>query len=196
MVVHDNTLRDGEQQAGVVFSKQEKLHIAHALNEVGIDRIEVGMPVVSKDDFEVMKTLASEDLNSKLYCLARATKEDVDAATECGAYGLVMEIPSSKHIHEALGWTKEEAISKLVTATQHAVDRGLHVGVFPWDTTRADLSDYLDIAKAAADAHADSIAVVDTFGVAVPNVVKHLIKKLKATVKVPVEIHCHNDFGL
>ena len=91
--IHDATLRDGEQTPGVVFSVEDKVAIAKKLDEVGIDRIEAGMPAVSPQDFEAIKQITSLGLNAKIYTFARAMKADIDKAVECGAHGVIIEVP-------------------------------------------------------------------------------------------------------
>src|SRR5690554_2757405 len=91
--IHDATLRDGEQTPGVVFSIDDKIQIAEALNEVGIERIEAGMPAVSKDDYKAIKEICKRNMDSKIFTFARAMRDDIDIAVDCGAHGVVIEIP-------------------------------------------------------------------------------------------------------
>ena len=91
--IHDATLRDGEQTPGVVFSVDDKIEIATKLNELGVDRIEAGMPAVSLDDQKAITEISKLGLNSKIFTFARAIKKDIDLALECGADGVVIEVP-------------------------------------------------------------------------------------------------------
>ena len=93
MEIHDATLRDGEQTPGVVFSVDDKIRIASKLNEIGVDRIEAGMPAVSPQDAEAIREISKLGLNSKIYTFARAMKADIDMALECGAQGVIIEVP-------------------------------------------------------------------------------------------------------
>ena len=137
VIFHDITLRDGEQQAGIIFRKDEKIEIARLLDEVGVQRIEAGMPAVSPEDMEAIKAIVKEGLNAKIFCFARCMKRDVDLAVECGVDGVVMEIPSSDHlIKYAYGWPIEKAINLSVEATEYAHEHGLHVAFFTIDSTR------------------------------------------------------------
>ncbi len=95
---HDITLRDGEQQANIIFRKDEKITIAKKLSEAGVDRIEAGMPSVSKNDFEAIKYLTSLKLPSKIYAFARCLKSAIDMALQCNVDGVMMEVPSSDHL--------------------------------------------------------------------------------------------------
>src|SRR2546427_1605355 len=91
--IHDATLRDGEQTPGVVFSVADRIAIAEALAAVGVDRIEAGMPAVSDDDFTAIKQITKLWLTSKIYTFVRAITADVDQSLECGARGVILEIP-------------------------------------------------------------------------------------------------------
>jgi methanogen homocitrate synthase len=91
--IHDATLRDGEQTPGVVMSVEDKIEIAKALDAVGVDRIEAGMPAVSEQDFEAIKKISKLGLNSKIYTFARAITADIDKAIECGCHGVIVEVP-------------------------------------------------------------------------------------------------------
>ena len=109
--IHDVTLRDGEQQAGIVFTKDDKIRIAEALAEAGVHRIEAGMPVVSPADNEAIKEIVKRNLGPQIFSFARCMKEDVKRAIDTGVTGVVMEIPSSQHIIDiAYRWPMEKAI--------------------------------------------------------------------------------------
>ena len=84
--IHDATLRDGEQTPGVVFRKNDKIRIAQMLDEVGVERIEAGMPAVSEEDFAAIKEITRLGLRAKIYTFARAMMVDIDKAVECGAH--------------------------------------------------------------------------------------------------------------
>lgn len=198
VAVHDITLRDGEQQAGVIFRKEEKIQIARALDEAGVDRIEAGMPAVSKMDMEAVKAIAGLGLQAKVFSFARCMKNDVDLALQCDVDGVVMEIPSSGHIIKyAYGWSEQRAIDLAVEATGYAGDHGLHVAFFTIDSTRASFQDAWRLISAVAEqGHMDSLVLVDTFGVCSPHAIQHFVRKVKSKVRKPTEIHCHNDFGL
>jgi len=198
VMVHDITLRDGEQQANVIFRKDEKIKIARMLDEAGVARIEAGMPAISKQDTEAVKAIAHDGLNAKVFCFARCMKRDVDFALQCDVDGLIMEVPSSDHlIKYGYGWPEEKAISLSVEATQYAAEHGLHVGFFTIDSTRAEFETCWRLINAVAtEGHMDSLVLVDTFGVCSPQAISYLVGKIRERVKKPLEIHCHNDFGL
>jgi len=198
VIVHDITLRDGEQQAGLVFNKEDKIKIARKLDEVGVHRIEVGMPAVSREDKEAVKAIAHEGLNAKIFCFARCMKRDVDLALECDVDGVEMEIPSSEHlIKYGYGWPLEKAIDLSIEATKYAAEQGLHVAFFTIDATRADLDWWFKIIeKVATEGHMDSLVLVDTFGVCTPEAIRYFTRKALERFDKPIEAHFHNDFGL
>ena len=195
---HDVTLRDGEQQAGIVFRREEKVRIARALDEAGVDRIEAGLPSVSRDDAAAVKEIASLGLTAKVYAFARCMKPDVDAALKADVDGIVMEIPSSDHlIRHGYGWDEEKAVSLSVEATSYAHDHGLKVTFFTIDATRASFKVFRRlVGRVAEEGHMDSLAVADTFGVMNPEAVAYFVGKVSKLTDRPLEIHAHNDFGL
>ncbi|MGE5594137.1 MAG: LeuA family protein [Betaproteobacteria bacterium] len=195
---HDVSLRDGEQQAGITFSKDDKVRIAEKLAEAGIHRIEAGMPAVSKQDEEAIKEIARRKLGPKIFAFARCMVDDVKRARDCGVDGVVVEIPSSTHIIQyAYKWPLQKAIDLSVEATRYAREQGLYTVFFPIDGTRAEFSWFLNLIETVArDGHMDALGIVDTFGGISPHAVGYLVKRVKERVKKPLEVHFHDDFGL
>jgi isopropylmalate/homocitrate/citramalate synthase len=196
--VHDVTLRDGEQQAGVVFTKDDKLRIAEALAEAGVHRIEAGLPAVSPADDAAVREMVKMGLSSEIYAFSRCMVDDVKRAADCGVTGVVMEIPSSHHlIEKAYRWPVERAIDASIEATTLAHELGMKVSFFPIDATRAGLVEYLDLLeKVATDGHVDAVGLVDTFGVLSPHGVRLFVRQTRERLGVPLETHFHMDFGL
>jgi isopropylmalate/homocitrate/citramalate synthase len=195
---HDVTLRDGEQQAGVVFNKDDKIRIARMLDEAGIHRIEAGMPAVSPDDAAAIEYLAKADLNADIYSFSRCMVEDVKRAVDTGVKGVVMEVPASEHIIEhAYKWPIERAINTTIEATSYAHEQGLEVVFFPIDASRAEMVWYLDLMERIAnEGWMDSLVLVDTFGVLSPQAVQYFCTRTQERIKKPLETHFHMDFGL
>ncbi len=198
MKIHDVTLRDGEQQAGIAYTREDKLNIARSLAEAGVHRIETGMPAVSKVDEAAIKEIVQANLGPEIFAFSRCMASDVKLAKECGVTGIVVEIPSSEHIiKHAYGWNLQKAIDLSIEATLLAKELGLYTVWFPIDASRADMNWFLDlIERIATEGHMDALAVVDTFGGISPHAVPHLIKMIKKRVKKPLEPHFHDDFGL
>ncbi len=195
--IHDATLRDGEQTPGLVFSVEEKVAIAKKLDEVGIDRIEAGMPAVSPQDFEAIKKISALGLNAKIYTFARAMKADIDKAVECGADGVIIEVPIGyPKLKYQFNWTWEDILKKSADVINYAKSKGLHAVFFPYDTTRAREDDLTNLLTGIMkESQPDSIGVVDTMGCATPEAIKYLVRMVADLTSLPVEIHTHNDFG-
>ncbi len=196
--IHDITLRDGEQQAGIAYSLEDKMRIARALADAGVHRIETGMPAVSKVDEEAIKEIVQADLGPDIFAFSRCMASDVKLAKDCGVKGIIVEIPSSEHvIKHAYGWDLQKAIDLSIEATLMAKDLGLYTVWFPIDSSRADMNWFLDlIEKISTEGHMDALAVVDTFGGISPHAIPHMIKMIRKRVKKPLEPHFHDDFGL
>ncbi|HSJ84989.1 MAG TPA: pyruvate carboxyltransferase, partial [Acidimicrobiia bacterium] len=197
--VHDVTLRDGEQQAGVEFTSDDKLRIAEALAAAGIHRIEAGLPAVSPADKKAIEMMVAEDLPTEIYAFSRCMVPDVELALDCGVSGVVMEVPASHHlIEKAYQWPVEKAIEASVEATKYAHDNGLKVTFFPIDATRATTMTQLldDLEQVATHGHVDNIALVDTFGVTSPHAIRYYTQRVRERMDVPLETHFHMDFGM
>src|SRR5262245_36632652 len=197
--IHDATLRDGEQTPGVVFSVADKVAIAEALAGVGVDRIEAGMPAVSDDDVAAIKQIAKLGLTSRIYTFVRAITADIDKSLECGADGVILEIPIGyPKLLWQFKWTWEDVLKKSVEVVRYAKARGLEVVYFPYDTTRAREEDLTNLlTRLVQDAPPDSVGVVDTMGCVLPDAMKYLVRLVKrVTNGLPVEVHTHNDFGM
>ncbi len=196
--IHDATLRDGEQTPGVVFSVDDKIEIATKLDELGVDRIEAGMPAVSTDDVTAIKEISKLGLKSKIFTFARAMKTDIDLAIECGADGVVIEVPIGyPKLVTQFGWTWRDVAEKTAPIIKYAKDNGLHALFFPYDTTRARKDDLTNLCNYIMDHTApDSIGIVDTMGCATPEAIKHMVRWVNDMTGLPIEIHTHNDFGM
>ncbi|MGP0092438.1 MAG: LeuA family protein [Xanthobacteraceae bacterium] len=196
--MHDVTLRDGEQQTGVILTKDEKIRIAEGLAEAGVHRIEAGMPAVSPSDNEAIKEIVKRKLGPQIFSFARCIKEDVQRTIDTGVSGVVMEIPSSKHLIE-LGyrWPMEKAIETSIEATKFAHDNGLEVVFFPIDFSRGEMKWVLDlIERVGKEGHMDALALVDTFGVVSPHAMQYFVRQVKARINKRLEAHFHQDFGM
>ncbi len=198
VLIHDATLRDGEQTPGVVFRKEDKVAIAKALDAVGVDRIEAGMPAVSREDFDAIVAISKLGLKAKVFTFARAMTEDIDQALACGAQGVVIEVPIGypKLVHQ-FKWTWEDVLRKSVPIINYARSKGLYAVYFPYDSTRAREEDLDNLLSAIMrESPPDSIGIVDTMGCATPEAIAWLTRKYKDITRLPVEIHTHNDFGM
>ncbi|MCM1567341.1 MAG: 2-isopropylmalate synthase [Dehalobacter sp.] len=197
--IHDATLRDGEQTPGVVFSLEDKIRIAEKLNEVGIERIEAGMPAVSKTDEMAIRVICKKNLKAKIFTFARAMRSDIDMAVDCGAHGVVIEIPIGyPKLKYQFNWTWEKVLEKSMDCINYAKSKGLYVVYFPYDTTRSRDEDLTNLMHGIMEnSPPDSVGVVDTMGCALPQTIAYLVTKMKRlTGGLPIEVHTHNDFGM
>ena len=197
--IHDATLRDGEQTPGVVFTKEDKVRIAEMLDQIGVERIEAGMPAVSKMDQDAIREISKKNLKAEIYTFARATRQDIDMALDCGANGVVIEVPIGyPKLKYQFDWTWEKVFEKSADCINYAKSQGLKAVYFPYDTTRSRVEDLENLMAAIMrDAAPTSVGVVDTMGCAMPQTIEYLVKKMKKmTNGLPVEVHTHNDFGM
>jgi len=197
VLLHDVTLRDGEQTVGVAFSPEERVEIAIALDELRVPRIEIGLPPVSAEVREGMKRIAAQRLNAALYGFARTLKSDIDMVADCGLSRVVVQhIMNPYACEQAYGLDRRAVKDRVVKGIAYAKERGLETVFLGWDLTRGDDWDYVEDVYGAImrDAHPDGIVVVDTFGVANPRAVGFIFRKLAVLLPgVPLEFHTHND---
>jgi isopropylmalate/homocitrate/citramalate synthase len=194
--LYDTTLRDGEQTVGVVLDPEQKLEIARLLDELGIDRIEAGFPRVSEDDWEAVRLISNAGLKAEIWGFSRAVPADLEALVELGVKASVIESPISDLKLDAIGVSRETMLGRITGAMQFAAEHGIHAAFFGVDSTRAQPDFYEQVYKAAVEAGAKEVAVVDTLGIASPEAVADLVGRTVEWTQVPVHFHGHNDFGL
>jgi isopropylmalate/homocitrate/citramalate synthase len=195
---YDTTLRDGEQTVGVVLDAQQKLEIARALSDAGVERIEAGFPRVSDEDREAVRLIAAAGLDAEVWGFARAVAADVEAVAGCGVRATVIESPLSDLKLDAIGVSRDDMLRRIEKAVGFAAGEGITVAYFGVDGTRADPSFFDQAYRAAVGAGAREVVVVDTLGVASPEAAASLVTRARESLgpEVPVHWHGHNDFGL
>jgi methanogen homocitrate synthase len=151
-----------------------------------------------KVDYKAIKEICKLGLKSKIFTFARAMQADMDAAVDCGAHGVIIEVPIGyPKLKYQFGWTWEDVFKKSKDAINYAKQRGLYTVFFPYDTTRAREEDLVNLLNAVMnESPPDSVGVVDTMGCALPEAIKYMVRLVQNLTKLPVEIHTHNDFGL
>ncbi len=194
--LYDTTLRDGEQTVGVVLDSEQKLDIARALDELGVDRIEAGFPRVSADDQRAFELIQRAGLRAEIWGFSRALRADVDALLELGVQAAVIEAPVSDRKLEAYLLDREEVLRRIVDAISYATQSGMTIAFFGVDGTRAELDFLETVYKTATEAGAQEAAVVDTLGIAGPEAVAFLVGTVRGWLDVPIHFHGHDDFGL
>jgi len=196
--LYDTTLRDGEQTVGVVLDPEQKLEIAHGLDDLGVDRIEAGFPRVSPEDRRAVELIQQAGLRAEIWGFSRALRADVDALLELDVRAAVIEAPVSERKLDALLLDHEEVLRRIDDAVSHATAHGMTIAFFGVDGSRADLG-FLETAyRTAREAGAQEAVVVDTIGVAAPEAVDVLVRRVRDWLgaEIPLHFHGHNDFGL
>jgi len=195
--IFDTTLRDGEQTPGISYTPEEKVKIAQQLDTLGVDVIEVGTPVTSEGDRKAAELISKLGLKAKTFGLTRVLRGDVDAAIESGLDGVHIFVSTSDiQVKHALNMTHEQVLSAAVDSVQYAKDHGLICEFTPMDTTRTRMEYLKRICIAVEEVGVDVINIADTVGVSTPDRVKRLVEDINKITKVPLSVHCHNDFGM
>jgi len=193
----DTTLRDGEQTPGVSLTLDDKIEIAKQLSNLGVDIIEAGFPSSSEGERKVVKEIKKLGLNSQICALSRCTKKDIDAALDCDVDLIHIFIPSSAiQMKYAVNMTPQQVLSSAVESIQYIKQHGIKCEFSPMDATRTETSFLHQICKTAQDAGIDSLNIPDTVGCMIPKTTFELFQSLKSVIKVPISVHCHDDFGL
>jgi len=205
IIIFDTTLRDGEQSPGASMSLEEKIQIAKAFEDLGVDILEAGFPAASQGDFEAVSEI-SKILTKTVPCgLARAVKNDLDRCYESLKHSKHFRIhtfisTSDLHMKFKLQKTREEVLDLIKFSVEYAKQFTNDVEWSPEDATRTD-SDYLcKTVEHAIKYGATTINIPDTVGYATPSdyerIIKDLFNRVPNIDKVVVSTHTHNDLGL
>nr|WP_269479011.1 (R)-citramalate synthase [Methanococcus vannielii] len=195
--IFDTTLRDGEQTPGVSLTPSQKLEIAIKLDELGVNIIEAGSAITSKGERESIKLITSENLNAEIASFVRALPVDIDSAISCNVDSVHLVVPTSDlHMTYKLRKTREENLNDALKAVEYAKNHGLIVELSAEDATRSDLEFLKELFKMGEELNADRMCLCDTVGILTPNKAETLVKNIKEYTKLPISIHCHNDFGM
>ncbi len=193
----DTTLRDGEQTAGVVFSNHEKIRIAKMLDDIGVDQIEAGIPVMGGHEKEAIKEICQLGLRASIMGWNRAVIKDIEASLECGVDAVAISISTSDiHIEHKLRSTRQKVLESMIRATEFAKQHGVYISVNAEDASRSDPEFLLEFAQAAKEAGADRLRFCDTVGILDPFTTYERVKNLIEKVGIDIEMHTHNDFGM
>jgi 2-isopropylmalate synthase len=203
--IFDTTLRDGEQCPGASMNAEEKLEVAHQLARLRVDVIEAGFPISSPGDFASVQQIAREVRGPVICALARAKKQDIDAAGEAVRDAERPRIhtfigTSPTHLQYQMRKSAEEVFEMAVAAVTHAKSYVEDVEFSPMDASRSD-PDYLcRVVEAAIKAGATTINIPDTVGYAIPDEFGALITMLRTRIPgaeaVTFSCHCHDDLGM
>lgn len=214
ITIFDTTLRDGEQSPGCSMDTAEKLDVAKALVELGVDVIEAGFPIASPGDFEAVQKIAEKFGDRSTICgLARCRKEDIDRAWEALQHAQNVRIhvflaTSAIHREFKLKMAKEEIVRRAVEMVKYTCDQMAtrsdivipNVEFSPEDAARTELDFLCEVVEKTIEAGATTVNIPDTVGYATPNHFFKVISYLKQNVpnidKAVISTHCHNDLGL
>jgi 2-isopropylmalate synthase len=203
--IFDTTLRDGEQSPGCSMNMAEKIEVAQALVELGVDVIEAGFPIASNDDFAAVREIATTVTGSTICGLARCNHQDIDRAWEALAGAPQSRIhvflaTSAIHRQFKLKMDKSEIIARAVDGVSRARSYCPDIEFSPEDAARTEVDFLCEVVTAAIDAGATTVNIPDTVGYATPSHMGNVIRTLRERVsnidRAVISIHCHNDLGL
>ncbi len=202
--IFDTTLRDGEQSPGFSMNGQEKLRLARQLEQLGVDVIEAGFPIASPGDLEAVRAVAKEIRTCHVAALARARREDVDAALEALAPAAqprlhVFLATSDLHLTHKLRMTRDEALQAVRSMVRYGRERCPEVEFSAEDASRSDPEYLCDVGEAAVEAGATIFNIPDTVGYTTPAEYAALFQRVRERLgnsDITLSAHCHNDLGL
>ncbi len=193
----DTTLRNGEQAAGVVFSKHEKIRIARMLDEIGVPEIEIGTPTIGPLEREIIKEIAASDIKSKLFVYCEASPENVEVADCCGIKNLILNISTSDlHIKVKYDKNRTWVLNQLRESISAAKEHGMEFIISAEDATRTDLEFLLKVLNLAQKREAYRFRICDTVSRLDPFRTFMLINNILNNTEFPIEVYNHNDFGM
>src|SRR5436309_240129 len=205
LIIFDTTLRDGEQSPGASMNLAEKLEIAHALKDLGVDIIEAGFPIASPGDFEAVQAIARQVEGPVICGLARCNPDDIDRAWEALRDAPrprihVFLATSAIHREFKLRMAKEEIVRRAVEGVQRAKSYCDDIEFSPEDAARTELDFLTEVVEKAIEAGATTVNIPDTVGYAVPvqyaAAIRHLKQNVRGIDQAIISVHCHNDLGL
>ena len=198
IIIDDTTLRDGEQTAGVVFSKRDKIAIGRMLDSIGVQEIECGIPAMGREEREGVKALVDLGLNARLITWNRALLPDIQSSIDCGITSVdislsVSDIMIENKLRKSRDWVKEQ----LKTALGFAKSKGLYVSVGGEDASRANLPFLAELMQITLAMGGDRFRFCDTLGILDPFTMYDKVDSLcRAVPALPIEVHTHNDLGM
>ena len=203
--IFDTTLRDGEQVPGCQLNTIEKIEVAKALEELGVDVIEAGFPISSPGDFNSVVEI-SKAVTEPIICgLTRAVKKDIEVAAESLKFAKRPRIhtgigTSYYHIYHKLNSNPEEILQRAVDAVKYAKSFVEDVEFYAEDAGRSENKYLAQVIEAVIDAGATVVNIPDTTGYTLPDEygkkIKYLMDHVSNIDKAIISTHCHNDLGM
>jgi 2-isopropylmalate synthase len=205
VLIFDTTLRDGEQSPGASMDLAEKLEVAHALRDLGVDVIEAGFPIASPGDFEAVRAIARQIRGPVICGLARCNHEDIDRAGEAIRDAdrrriHVFLATSAIHREFKLMMAKDEIVRRAAEGVARAKELCDDIEFSPEDASRTEPDFLVEVVERAVKAGATTVNIPDTVGYAVPAqyaaLFAHLKKHVRGIDRVVLSAHTHNDLGM
>ncbi|MGA3161238.1 MAG: 2-isopropylmalate synthase [Terracidiphilus sp.] len=207
IVFFDTTLRDGEQSPGCSMTTQEKLTMAHALEDLGVDIIEAGFAMASEGDFAAIATITQAIRKPRIASLARATTEDIEMASRALKFAdrariHVFLASSDLHLEYKLKMSRQQALDQTGEAVRLARSLCDDVEFSPEDATRSERNFLVEMVRIAIEAGATTINMPDTVGYSTPEEYAQMFREVRERVPaideqgITLSAHCHNDLGL
>lgn len=200
----DETFREGIKSPTVYLTYVEQVKLAKLMDEAGMSIINVGFPALSEEEKRNVSRIVNESFqNAKLTASAEPTKASIDACLECGIKEVTLEAPiNGLNLQYRLKLTKEQALRRITESITYCKKHGANVNFMLMDGTRTTIDDILQVFQEAANAGAVRLGIADSVGFIRPLSMRYLISHVRDGLpdsikkKIPLSIHCHNDFGL
>ena len=203
--IFDTTLRDGEQSPGASMDEHEKIQMALQLERLGVDILEAGFPIASKQEFEAVRRVAEMVKTARVAALARAVPGDIEraaAALKPAKHPVLHTFIATSNIHleHKLRMTHAEVLESAGEAVRLAKSLTPRVEFSAEDATRSDWDYLVKVATAVIAAGADVVNLPDTVGYSTPDEIREMFRYVIANTPgsegVVFSSHNHNDLGL
>jgi len=192
----DTTCRDGEQMPGISFTCDEKLEIARRLEAFGVEQIET-FATYNESDKKCAARMCERARTISIMGWNRMVTKDVEDSIAQGVDAVSVSTDTSDiALKSKLKMSRDQQLEKLVECVQYAKDHGVYVCFNAGDATRTDIDYLVEFASVGKEAGADRFRICDTIGILTPSTSARLIDEVMSRVKIDVEFHAHNDFGL
>lgn len=192
----DTTCRDGEQMPGISFTSEEKLEIALKLEAMGIEQLET-FATYNDSDRQCSRKLRAQARTMSIMGWNRMVKADIEDSISNDVDAVSISTDTSKiALQHKLRMTEDQQIEKLVDCVEFAKAHGVYVCFNAGDATRTSLDYLVRFAEAGKEAGGDRFRICDTIGVLTPRTTSRLVADIMSRVKIDIEFHGHNDFGL